>query len=104
MYANTTTGKREHVQKSKDSKVLQLMRFGSAQGRIVQTIESSTTTYVGLNYTDANGLLAQAGESSTLNNVTRAFLGSAKLTVSSGGGSSWATVDNCWGTKVTVSI
>lgn len=61
---------------------------------------TTTETWLGLSYTDAESVCV-ASESSTLNGVTRSYLGSAKITVSTGGVSVWNTIDGCWGTKVT---
>ena len=100
MYATTTTGKREHVQQSKDSRVILAMHISGVEARIIQTTETTVDEYLGLSYTDAQSLCT-ASESSTLNGTTRAYLGSAKLTVSTGGTSVWNTVEACFGTRIT---
>lgn len=100
MYATTTTGHREHVQVNKDVRVLQLMNISGNQCRLIQTTVTTTETWLGLNYSDASSVCV-ASESSTLGGTTRNYLGSAKITVSSGGVSVWNTCDGCWGTKVT---
>lgn len=53
-----------------------------------------------MSYSDADSVCV-ASESSTLNGTTRAFLGGAKITVADGGVSQWATIEGCWGTRVT---
>ena len=103
MYANTTNGHREHVNKSKDSRVVLSMLISGTSGVIVQTTETTIETWTGLNYTDANGLLL-ASETSNLNGTPRNYLGGAKLTVGSGGVSAWNTIEHCWGTKVSSSL
>lgn len=100
MYATTTTGHREHVSVNKDSRVLQLMNISGNQCRLIQSTVTTTETWLGLSYADASSVCV-ASESSTLDNVTRNYLGSAKITFSSGGVSVWNTCDGCWGTKVT---
>lgn len=99
MYANTTTGHREHVTVAKDVKVLQAMRINSTYCRLIQTTTTTTEVWLGLSYADASSVCV-ASESSTLNGTTRAFLGGAKITVADGGVSQWATIEGCWGTKV----
>ena len=100
MYATTTTGHREHVTVSKTSKVLQAMAINNNYCRLVQTTTTTTEEWLGLSYTDAQSVCV-ASETSTLGGVTRNYLGSAKITVTTSGASTWATIDGCWGTKVT---
>lgn len=99
MYATTTTGHREHVTVNKDTRVIQSMSINSTWCRLVQTTTTTTETWTGLSYTDASGVCT-ASESSVLNGTTRAYLGAARITVASGGVSQWATIEGCWGTKV----
>ena len=100
MYANTSTGHREHVTVNKESRVLQAMNINSTYCRLIQTSVTTTETWLGLSYTDANSVCI-ASESSTLNGTTRAYLGGARISVSTTGATSWATVEGCWGTKIT---
>lgn len=100
MYATTSTGHREHVTVSKESRVLQAMNINSTYCRLIQTSTTTTETWVGLSYTDAN-TVCTASESSVLDGTTRAYLGGAKITVSASGSTIWATIEGCWGTKVT---
>lgn len=100
MYATTTNGHREHVSVNKDTKVLQAMSINSTYCRLIQATTTTTETWVGLNYSDASSVCT-ASETSTLNGSTRNYLGGAKITVSSGGTSQWATIEGCWGTKIT---
>ena len=100
MYATTTAGHREHVSVSKDVKVLQAMSINNNYCRLIQSTTTTTETWVGLSYTDADGVCTSS-ESSTLGGTTRAYLGGAKITVSASGVSQWATIEGCWGTKVT---
>lgn len=100
MYATTTTGHRQHVTVDKSSKVLQAMSINNTYCRLMQSTVTTTEEWLGLNYTDAQSVCT-ASESSTLNGVTRNYLGSAKISVATSGASTWATIDGCWGTKVT---
>lgn len=100
MYATTETGHREHVSTSKSSKVIQAMNINGMYCRLIQTSDVTTEEWLGLNYSDAQSVCV-ASESSSLNGVTRPYLGSARISVSSGGASQWATVSGCWGTRVT---
>ena len=104
MYATTTTGHKPHVSSSVDTKVVQqLIVWGNIDGTITQKAETTVEEWDGLSYDDAHGLMV-ASETSTLNGVTRNYLGGATLTqnVSSGPAAyCWAT--GCWGTKVTTS-
>lgn len=100
MYATTTTGHREHVTVTKDSKVLQSMNINNTYCRLIQTTTTTNETWTGLNYNDASSVCV-AYESSTLGTDTRPYLGGARISVSSGGTTTWATVEGCWGTKVT---
>lgn len=99
MYATTTSGHREHVTVSKSTKVLQAMAINNNFCRLVQTITSTTEEWFGLSYADALSVCV-ASESSTLNGTTRSYLGSAKISVSSGSASQWAIIDGCWGTRI----
>ena len=103
MYATTTTGHREHVSKSADTRVLQAMSINSNYCRLIQMTTTTTETWVGLSYTDANALCV-ASETSTLNGYTRSYLGGAKISVSGTGVTTWATIEGCWGTKVVTQI
>ena len=100
MYATTTTGHREHVTVNKTTRVLQAMSINNNYCRLVQTTTTTTEEWRGLNYTDAQSVCV-ASETSTLNGVTRSYLGSAKISVTATASTSWATIDGCWGTKVT---
>lgn len=100
MYATTTTGHRPHVTVQKNSKVLQAMNINSNYCRLIQTSTTTTEEWFGLNYTDASTVCV-ASETSTLNGTTRNYLGSAKITVSTGGATTWATIEGCWGTRIT---
>lgn len=99
MYATTTTGHREHVQVNKDVRVLQAVNINNTFCRLIQTTTTTTEVWLGLKYTDAQSVCV-ASETSTLNGTTRNYLGSAKIQVGSGTASLWATIDGCWGTKV----
>lgn len=99
MYATTTTGHREHVTVNKSTKVLQGLNLVNTYCRLIQTTSTTTEEWRGLNYADAMSVCTSS-ETSTLNGVTRPYLGSAKLSVSSGGQSRWATIDGCWGTRI----
>ena len=99
MYATTTTGHREHVTVSKDKKVLQAVNINNTYCRLIQTITTTQEVWLGLRYSDADSVCT-ASESSTLGGTTRPYLGSAKIQVGSGTATLWATIDGCWGTKV----
>ena len=105
MYANTTNGHRPNVSKSVDTKVVQqLIVWGNIDGTITQKAETTVEEWYGLSYTDANNLI-EASETSTLNGVTRNYLGGATLTQNAGYPVSaycWAT--GCWGKKITTAI
>lgn len=100
MYANTTNGHREHVSVSKTKRVLQAMSINNNYCRLIQTSTTTTEEWYGLKYSDADSVCT-ASETSTLNGVTRSFLGGAKISVSSSGVTQWATIEGCWGTRVT---
>ena len=100
MYATTTTGHREHVQVQKDRRVLQTLAMGSKIAKLTQNSTTTTETWVGLSYADASSVCVSS-ESSTLNGTTRAYLGTAKLTLSYGTSNYWVINEGCWGTKVT---
>ena len=93
MYATTTTGHREHVQKSIDSRVILAMHISGTDARVTQTTTTTTEEWLGLSYSDAE-TLCTASEN----------LGGVKLTVSSGGVSAWNTVEGCRGTRVSTQI
>lgn len=79
MYATTTTGHREHITGNKSSRVLQqLIVFNTVSGVIIQDQTQTVEEWNGLSYNDALSLY-EASETSTLNGVTRPYLGSAKL-------------------------
>lgn len=67
--------------------------------RLIQTTTTTTETWVGLKYSDADSVCV-ASETSVLNGVTRNYLGGARITVSASGVSQWATIEGCWGTKI----
>ena len=97
MYATTTTGYIPHINKTKDTKIVaDLTYWGSTWGHIVQDTIVTVDKYVGLSYSDALSLLTST-EESTLNGVTRPFLGDARL-ISEGG--AYVTAIGCWGVKV----
>lgn len=100
MYATTTTGHREHTTVNKATRVLQAMSINNNYCRLVQTTTTTTEEWRGLNYADAQSVCV-ASETSTLNGVTRNYLGSAKISVTATASTAWATIDGCWGTKVT---
>ena len=99
MFATTTTGHREHVAVTKDIKVLQSMNINNEYCRLIQTTTITTETWVGLNYADASSVCV-ASETSTLGTTTRNYLGGARISVSAGGTTIWATIEGCWGTKI----
>jgi hypothetical protein len=99
MYANTTNGYRPHVSVQKDSKVLQAMNINGNYCRLIQSTTTTTEEWFGLSYDDAQSVCV-ASETSVLNGQTRNYLGGARISVSSGGASSWATIEGCWGTRV----
>lgn len=97
MYATKTTGYSPHVNKTKDTKIVaNLAYWGSIWGNIVQDTTVTVDRYVGLSYADALSLLTST-EESTLNGVTRPFLGDARL-ISEGG--AYVTAIGVWGVKV----
>lgn len=100
MYASTSTGHRPHVTVAREKKVIQSMNINNEYCRLIQTSETTTETWVGLSYSDADSVCV-ASETSTLYGTTRQYLGGAKITVASGGVSIWATIEGCWGTRVT---
>lgn len=101
MYATKTTGYIPHINKTKDTKIVaDLSYWGSTWGHIVQDTTVTVDRYVGLSYSDALSLLTST-EESTLNGVTRPYLGDARLT-SQGG--AYVTAIGCWGVKVTSAI
>lgn len=100
MYANTTNGHREHVSVSKTKRVLQAMSINNNYCRLIQTSTTTTEEWYGLSYSDASGVCV-ASETSILGGTTRNYLGGAKITVSTSGVSQWATIEGCWGTRVT---
>lgn len=67
MYADTTTGFRPDVKKSKDYRVLKVMKspLSTSMAVLKQTETRTESTWVGLSYDDAN-TLCQAYETSTL--------------------------------------
>ena len=100
MYANTTTGHREHVTVAKEKKVIQAISINSTFCRLIQTTTTTTETWVGLKYSDAESV-CRTSETAVKDGVTRQYLGAAKITVGVGAASQWVTVFDCWGTKVT---
>ena len=97
MYANTSTGHIEHVSGSQDTKVLQLLViWQTVAGAIIQDSTTTVEEWVGLSYDDAMSVV-ESYERSTLNDVTRNYLGNAVLTYHG----SWIRCVSCWGTKVT---
>lgn len=101
MYATTTTGYIPHVSKTKDTKIVaNLTYWGNTWGNILQDTTVTIDRWVGLSYSDAQSLLVST-EESTLNGVTRPFLGDARL-ISEGG--AYVTAIGCWGLKVTSAI
>ena len=105
MYATTTNGHRPHISKSVDTKVVQqLIVWGNIDGTITQKAETTVEEWNGLSYTDASNLM-EASETSTLNGITRNYLGGATLTQNQGypvAAYCWAT--GCWGTKKTTTL
>lgn len=99
MYATTTTGHREHVTVTKEKRVLQQMNINSNYCRLIQTVTTTTEVWLGLKYSDASSVCV-ASESSTLGTTTRNYLGSARISVSSGGVTNHTTVDGCWGIRI----
>jgi hypothetical protein len=81
MYATTTTGYHPNVSKNKDTKVLQALSINNNYVRLIQTSTTTTEEWLGLSYTDANSLCI-ASERSNLNGVTRNYLGSARIEIS----------------------
>ena len=104
MYSDTIRGHREHVQQSKDVRVLQAVSLNNITCRLLQTTTTTTEHWVGLSYDDAASLLSAAGMSSELNGSVRNYLGDARITVSSGGVSMWFTSNGCWGNEVNVRL
>lgn len=101
MYATTTTGYMPNVSKTKDTKIVaDLTYWGNTWGHIVQDTTVTIDKWVGLSYSDALSLLTST-EESTLNGVTRPFLGDARL-ISEGG--AYVTAIGCWGLNVTSAI
>lgn len=100
MYATTTSGHREHVTKNKEKKVIQAISINTTFCRLIQTTTTTTETWVGLKYSDAESVCTTS-ETSVKDGVTRQYLGAAKITVGVGTASQWVTVFDCWGTKVT---
>ena len=103
MYATTTTGHREHISSNRSTKVLQqLISLGYLVGVVVQDTITTTEEWNGLSYSDAQSL-QQSSETSTLNGVTRQYLGGAKFAQSGIGGAS-IRVPSCWGTSITTTF
>ena len=103
MYANTTTGMRPNVSKTKETKVIQMLYFfTTVVGVIIQDVTTTTEEWFGLNYDDADGLCVSS-ETSTLAGVTRNYLGSARLSYDVIGGG-WCRSPSCWGTKIVTSM
>ena len=100
MYATTSSGHREHVQVQKDSRTLQTLAMGSKIAKLTQSIVTTTEVWLGLSYADAQTVCI-ASESSTLNGVTRSYLGTAKFSLQYGTSTYWAINEGCWGTKIT---
>lgn len=100
MFATTSSGHREHVQVSKESRTLQTLAMGSKVAKLTQSTVTTTEVWLGLSYADAQ-TVCTASESSTLSGVTRSYLGTAKLTMQYGTSTYWVINEGCWGTKVT---
>lgn len=101
MYATKTTGYIPNVSKTKDTKIVaNLTYWGNTWGNILQDTTVTIDRWIGLSYSDAQSLLVST-EESTLNGVTRPFLGDARL-ISEGG--AYVTAIGCWGLKVTSAI
>lgn len=99
MNAQPSQTHREHVTVQKETNVIMRMNISSLSAALIQTVITTTETWTGLIYSDALPLCTSS-ESSILNGVTRNYLGSAKLTIGSGGTSIWNTKEACWGKKV----
>lgn len=103
MFATITSGHRQNVTESKESKVIQMLYFfTSVVGVIIQDITTTTEEWFGLSHTDASQLCISS-ETSTLNGTERAYLGSALLSYNVLGGG-WCRSPSCWGVKVVTSI
>lgn len=103
MNATPSQTHRPHVTVKKDTNVILRMNIGSVSGVVVQTSKTTTETWTGLLFTDADDL-CETYEESILGGVTRTYLGSVKLTLASGGTSIWNTKEACWGKKVTTDV
>ncbi len=102
-YGTTTTATGYKVSESKDVRIVRAMWLSGWYAVLKQETTTTVTHYEGLDENSLADLKAMAGESSTLNNTARAYLGGATVTRSSGGVSSWMHCDDCWGTRVSVS-
>ena len=102
-YGTSTTATRYKVSESKDVRVIRAMWLSGWHATISQAVTTTVEHYEGVSEESLADVKALAGESSTLNGTTRAYLGGATVTRSSGVGSSWMHCDDCWGTRVSVS-
>lgn len=103
MYGTIQNTKRDVVNRSADTRVLQMLRISTASAVLRQYQTTTTTTYTGLSRSDAESLCV-ASESSELGQDSRPYLGAARIRLGSGGVSVWNTIENCWGTRVTSQI
>lgn len=94
---------REHVSVSKDTRVLQMQIGDDIQTCLTQDTTTTTETWTGLTYADASSLLT-SWQNSTLNGVTRNYLGGARVSYTIGLSTYWNTVDSCWGSEGNTSI
>lgn len=94
-YANTTTGHRDCVRKSSESRLIRTMNLNGWQAVLWQSEDRTEEEWRGLSKSDAESLCVSS-ESSSLGGKTRPYLGGAST--SSGLASLWAY--SCWGTKV----
>lgn len=97
-YGTNTTATRYPVSKTKDSRIVRAMWINGWYAVLKQTTTTTVEHYEGVGADSLNEILALSGETSTLNNTTRSYLGGATVTY----GGSWMHCDDCWGTRVTV--
>lgn len=99
-YATTTTGYVTDVTKTKDRRTLKSEYINGSYVNIFQDVDTTVERFVGLSSSDANTVCTRSS-TSTLDNVTRQYLGGIRVTVGSGTARTWLQIFGCWGTEVT---
>lgn len=93
-----TDGHRDKVRVQKNQRVIRQMNLNGWQAVIIQNETVSEETWVGLSQTEAENYCV-ASESSTLNGVTRNYLGGCTVSNTTPFLAS-VIATSCWGTRV----